>query len=475
MARRSSGSSITLPHQWEPRGYQVPLWDYMDAGGSSGKRAVCVWHRRAGKDDCGLHFVAKEMFEHPATYWYMFPEKEHIRKALWILRDPHTQQRRLKNMFPEALFPQKKWNETNMTIESVNGAMVQFMGSDSYDSSVGASPRGIVFSEWPLADPAAWAFLSPILAENGGWAIFLYTPRGMNHGHTFYQMAMESEGWFGERLTVDDTDVFTREQLAIERKQLIAVYGEEDGEAYFQQEYYTQFNANTAGSFYGSYLRTAEREGRLGSFPYNPTQRVATSWDLGYDDSTAIWFWQMQDGYWTLIDYYQFRERSIDHYVKWVSDRPYAYYQHVWPHDADRNRLDPESWIQQGTRLGLHNIEIQPRTAVMERVNAVRAHFPRFRFNLHPVPAIGESQAEASARMHRGIEAIRNYQKVWDNIRREFVDRPKHTKDRDGADAFGYGVQRVRADYNASLQGLSKSYIPGASDGDYDPFSHAGV
>lgn len=472
MARRPS---ISLPYNWDPRPYQVPLWDYMDAGGSDGKRALCVWHRRAGKDDCGLHYVAKEMIERPATYWYMFPEKEHIRKALWILRDPHTQQRRLKNMFPYELFPEKKWNETNMTIESVTGGMVQFMGSDSYDTSVGASPRGIVFSEWPLADPAAWAFLSPILAENGGWAMFLYTPRGMNHGHTFYELACESDGWFGQRLTVDDTDVFTREQLDIERRQLKALYGEDDGEAYYQQEYYCQFNANTAGSFYGSYLRACEREGRMGSFPYNPTKRVATSWDLGFDDSTAIWFWQFQDGYMTLIDYYQMRERSLDHYVKWVSERPYAYYQHVWPHDADRNRLDPESWVQQGLRLGLGNIDVQPRTSVMERVNAARANFPRVRFNLHPVPAIGETQQMASARMHQGIEAIRNYQKVWNASTRQFEDKPKKTKDRDGADSFGYGMQRVRPDHMDGLRDLPKSYIAGASGGEYDPLVYSGV
>lgn len=469
------GQSVSLPYQWDPRPYQVPLWEYMDAGGSSdGKRAVCVWHRRAGKDDCGLHYVAKEMAVHPATYWYMFPEKEHIRKALWILRDPHTRQRRLRNMFPEALFPQKKWNETNMTIECVNGAMVQFMGSDSYDSSVGASPRGIVFSEWPLADPAAWAFLSPILRENKGWAMWLYTPRGMNHGKTFYDMGCETDGWFGQLLTIDDTDVFSPEDLETERRQLVAAYGQEDGLAYFQQEYMCQFNANTAGSFYGSYLRTAEREERFGSFPYDPTKRVATSWDLGYDDSTAIWFWQFQDGYKTLIDYYQFRERSIEHYVKWVSERPYAYYQHVWPHDADRNRMDPESWVQQGSRLGLANIDIQPRTAVMERVNAVRANFPRFRFNLYPVPAIGETQEMANTRMHTGIEALRNYQKVWDSNTRQFLDKPKYTKERDGADAFGYGAQRVRPDHMAGLQGQPNSYIA-QSSGAYDPFQYAGV
>ena len=160
--------------------------------------------------------------------------------------------------------------------------------------------------------------------------------------------------------------------------------------------------------------------------------------------------------------------------MKWVSERPYAYYQHVWPHDADRNTVNPESFIQQGTRMGLSHIEIQPRTAIMDRVNAVRANFPRFRFNLHPVPAIGETQEMANARMHAGIEALRNYQKVWDQTTRQFLDKPKYTKDRDGADAFGYGAQRVRPDALGALQGQSNSYIAQSSDA-YDPFTYAGV
>jgi len=33
-----------------------------------------------------------------------------------------------------------------------------------------------------LQDPRAWDFIRPILAENGGLAVFNFTPRGANHG-----------------------------------------------------------------------------------------------------------------------------------------------------------------------------------------------------------------------------------------------------------------------------------------------------
>src|SRR5262245_10054493 len=42
---------IILPNRWQPRPYQRRLWSYLEGGG---KRAVAVWHRRAGKDEVCL-------------------------------------------------------------------------------------------------------------------------------------------------------------------------------------------------------------------------------------------------------------------------------------------------------------------------------------------------------------------------------------------------------------------------------------
>jgi len=65
-------ASIQLPSAgWRPRGYQMPLWSYLENGG---KRAVEVAHRRWGKDDLTLHRTCVAAFERPATYWHMLPE-----------------------------------------------------------------------------------------------------------------------------------------------------------------------------------------------------------------------------------------------------------------------------------------------------------------------------------------------------------------------------------------------------------------
>jgi hypothetical protein len=66
-------------------------------------------------------------------------------------------------------------NETDMLIELDNGSIIQIVGSDNYDSLMGSNPVGCVFSEYSLQDPRAWEFIKPILRENGGWALFIYT------------------------------------------------------------------------------------------------------------------------------------------------------------------------------------------------------------------------------------------------------------------------------------------------------------
>ena len=71
---------IRIPNNWAPRDYQMNVWRYLERGG---KRAICVWHRRAGKDDVCLHWAAASMIDKPATYWHMLPAFSQGRKAIW--------------------------------------------------------------------------------------------------------------------------------------------------------------------------------------------------------------------------------------------------------------------------------------------------------------------------------------------------------------------------------------------------------
>ncbi len=198
----------------------------MDAGF---RRAVIVWHRRSGKDKTVLQVVVKKMLLRVGTYYYFFPTYNQGRKVLWDGMDKDGFG--YMSHFPDEIIANK--NEQEMRIELTNGSAFQIIGCDNIDNIVGTNPVGVVFSEFPLGRAEAWDFIRPILAENGGWAIFDYTPRGMNHGWKLLQQAKREESWFYQILTVDDTGVIDPELLAQEKRQM--------PEDLFYQEYYCKF------------------------------------------------------------------------------------------------------------------------------------------------------------------------------------------------------------------------------------------
>jgi phage terminase large subunit len=105
------------------------------------------------------------------------------------------------------------------------GSTWQIVGSDKYDSLVGAGVAGVVFSEWALANPSAWGYIRPMLEENGGWAAFITTPRGNNHAKSMYDMAVKSPRWYAEISSVTDTGALSPEQLIESLAEYQALYG----------------------------------------------------------------------------------------------------------------------------------------------------------------------------------------------------------------------------------------------------------
>ena len=248
-SRSTSSASVTLPNEWRPRHYQMPLWRYLENGG---KRAIAIWHRRAGKDDLCLHWTAVSAMMKPGTYWHMLPEYAQARKAIWTAINPHTGKRRIDEAFPQAI--RATTNEAEMFIRFKNGATWQVVGSDRYNTLVGSGVAGLVFSEWALAKPEAWGYLEPMVNESGGWALFITTPRGRNHAVSMYESALAKPGWHSELLTPRETLAFTEDQLETARQSSIELYGEDAGNAIFDQEYWCSFDVAVEGGLIPGYL-----------------------------------------------------------------------------------------------------------------------------------------------------------------------------------------------------------------------------
>jgi len=149
-------TKVHLPaNNWKPRDYEIPAWDYLWDGG---RHCEMVWHRRAGKDDLSLRWTSIAVFNQVGNYWHMLPQANQARKALWNAVNPHTGRRRIDEAFPVDI--RANTNSTEMLITFINGSTWQVVGSDNFNSLVGSPPIGLVFSEWALCNPAAWAYFA---------------------------------------------------------------------------------------------------------------------------------------------------------------------------------------------------------------------------------------------------------------------------------------------------------------------------
>lgn len=434
-----AAAEIALPaNGWRPREYQRPAWAALEAGCT---RLALAWHRRAGKDDICLHWAATAAMRRVGGYWHMLPMANQARKAIWDAVNPSTGRRRIDDAFPHEL--RESTREQDMFIRFKNGSTWQVVGSDNYNALVGSPPVGVVFSEYALSDPSSWAFLRPILAENGGWALFISTPRGRNHFAKLVEYAIRDPHWFGQILAVEQTGAISEETIRREHRELEAERGETEAAAIIAQEYRCDFDAAVPGAYYGALMSKAQREGRIDEFSWLPPLPVGTAWDLGSNDSTVVWMYQQPpSGKVRLIDVLEGSGVGIDWYVRKLREKPYNYVDHIWPHDGGHKNIRDiggTTLEANAKQLGLKPLRVLDREpSVQQGINAVRQMIQVCEFNTNPIPFLDESPEQARARMGRALDALRLYRREWSEKLQRFGDNPLHDWTSNTADSLRY-------------------------------------
>lgn len=402
-------------------------------------RAIEIAHRRWGKDEVALGAANQRMHQRTGTYWHCLPEYAQARKAIWEAVNAHTGKRRIDEAFP----PETRARTLNdeMFIELKGGSTWQCIGSDRYNATVGAGPVFITYSEWALANPAAWAYHRPMLEENGGGAAFITTPRGKNHAHATYQrykkMMDENPRYFAEISSIHDTGALSPAQLEESLNEYIDLYGEDIGRAQFEQEYECSFNAAILGAFYAREMAAVRKEGRIADIEPIEGRPVHRAWDIGVKDDTSIWWFQVVGTQVFILDCYSQSGVGVDHFAEVIRQRDE---QHGWnqnkalgnnggasdfvPHDAKvkewgtgRTRVE----TMQG--LGL-NPQVVPLAGKLDGINAVRKTLARCVF--HP-------RTE-----EQGISALEQYRREWDDDKKTFKATEVHDWTSHLSDAFRY-------------------------------------
>lgn len=414
-----------------PRFYQKKAWKYLESGG---KHAELVWHRRSGKDDLALNWAATAAFERVAGYWHMLPEYAQARKAIWDAVNPHTGKRRVDEAFPHELRASTRDHEMQVIFK--NGSTWQVVGSDSFNKLVGSTPAGITYSEWALSNPAAKAYLRPILAENKGWQLFITTPRGKNHAYRTYQAALGTPGAYAEVLTAHQTGIFTPEQLKTELDSYIADFGPDMGQAMFEQEYECSFDAAIIGAVLGKWIGRARRAGRIIDRAFDPDgSPIYISSDIGFRDTSSWWFWQPRFDGFGICGYLGASGMDADDWIDrlrfYLGERKMSLGRIWLPHDA-RNRTfsAKHSPLERFlTAFGGDKVAIVPMTKIEHRINAGRRVIERCVF--------GEEECA------EGMDGLTSWAYDYNQETRTFSKEPKHDWASHPGDAFTYGAQMM--------------------------------
>jgi phage terminase large subunit len=419
-----------------PRDYQLPICNAFEKKGY--KKLAIVLPRRAGKDIVALNLLIRAAFKRIGTYYYLLPDAVQARRVMFDGKTNNGQ--RIIDFIPQELI--KSINIQQMKITLVNDSIIQFVGSERYDSLRGTNPVGCVFSEAAYSHPQAYPTLSSILLANGGFVIFISTPFGENHFYKLFEIAKANpDEWFSYFLTARETGHITHEQ--IEREILTGVISPDMAE----QEYYCSFSIGAIGAYYAKYLNRMELNNQIGTIDWEPNFPVHSSWDLGVRDQTCILLFQCIGRQINIIDMYQNSDVGLEHYINVLQSKPYTWGKHIAPHDIKVREFTSGgiSRIDKAAQLGFKFV-IAPNLTVIDGIESVRTTLPRIYID--------------NQRCRPLIEALRNYRKEYDAATKMYRQKPLHDMSSHICDSL-----RMLATYLPNLQ--TKSTTPEELDRRY--------
>ena len=372
--------------------------------------AIIVAHRRFGKTVAAINDLIRSCFviDRPnVRVAYIAPYLSQAKAVAWDYALEFTRD-----------IPEIKVNHSELRIDFLNGSRFRLFGADNYNAMRGLYFDAVVLDEMADFPASAWSnVIRPALADRRGSATFISTPKGKNEFWELWHEAQDDPNWFTAMLKASDTSILDQEELDEARRTM--------GDDRYEQEFECSFEAAIQGAFYAKEMKETTEDGRITRVPYDRAASVITAWDLGIGDSTAIWFAQFVGQEIRIIDYYESSGVGLDHYAKVLLDKEYHYEQHILPHDVQVKELGTgKSRLETLDALGIRNIEIAPKLAVEDGIQAARTMIPKCWFD--------------ADNCTRGVEALRQYRRDFDEKLKTWRGRPLHDWTSHGADAFRY-------------------------------------
>lgn len=184
------------------------------------------------------------------------------------------------------------------------------------------------------------------------------------------------------------------------------------------------------GAYYLNEMQKLRSTGRIRRVPYQPGVPVDTFWDLGRNDTTAIWFYQFVAGEHRFIHAYENSGEALDHYASYLLSRGYVYGTHYLPHDAGYERLTKATEDAATFEEMLAELLPSHRFNVIPRILDVTVGINQTRMKMSGNVYMDEVECAD------GIAAIDNYKKRYSEKLDCFLDEPLHDRYSNYADAF---------------------------------------
>jgi hypothetical protein len=401
------------------RPYQLDLQKILF--GKVSKRILIEWPRRAGKEVITWNFLIHAAIIEPGMYIMTYPTNVRARKILWqgapLINGVST---KFLDMIPKKLIAKK--NDSDMTIELVNGSIIWIVGCDIDPEKLrGTNPRGIIYSELAFSDPRVVYAMFPVLRENGGWMVGQSTFDGMNHFFQMIKSNMNDPLWHCRiesiNTLVDENGnpYITDEDVDEDRRAGMPEY-------LIQQEYYGNVQINEETKYFAIAINKIYETERIISGLMLENKNVYAFYDIGVSDCAAITLAQFENingKLWPIIiGYIENNNRALQFYVNEIRQFCNRYglifHTHFTPHDGKNRNFNDNLKITNDylSDMGEKGITVNRPNSHKVAIELIRQTLYRTKFN--------------KENTQRLIDALSSYEKEYDEKMLKFKDTPVH-------------------------------------------------
>jgi hypothetical protein len=418
-------------------------------------------HRRFGKTVMKVAKLVRRAAFCPfdnGRYAYLGPTYSQVEDIAWAYLQDYA-----RRIYAELGLIEKEWMDRGkmaafLPTRQGSTARIRLYGVDSPKQRLrGLYLDGAVFDEFAWIPWSVWTQqVRPMLSDDvragvdelgriNQWCDFIFTPAGRNHAYQIWRKAMtwaageslieedEATGeqvrtyrddWWACRYKASETGILAQRELEDAFRDM--------GRSVFEQEYECSFDAMLEGAILAREVEEARQQGRIGVFPWNKLLPVHTAWDLGWDDATAIWFFQVVGRRVYVIDFYEAHGAGFDHYADVLAQKGYRYGKMYFPHDVEVHELGTgKSRASVLNSLGIRVTTVAKHN-VLDGIAAMQALLPQCCFH-----------EEAT---HEGLDRLALYRREKDESRGVLRQQPLHDWTSHAADAFRYLAMGVRLD-----------------------------